>query len=62
MALYGTFIDDDLNSEYKEYYKNGQVKIECSYIDGKKNGTYKEYDESGELIQTTIYENGIEME
>ena len=39
-----------MNGEYKSYYKNGQLKVICSYTDDSWNGEYKLYDENGELI------------
>jgi|GEM_PF-6752722 len=40
----GSFIKD---GEYKKWYINGQMKIECSYVKDSLNGEYKEWYENG---------------
>ncbi|RLD63579.1 MAG: hypothetical protein DRJ01_03360 [Bacteroidetes bacterium] len=44
---------------WKEFYRNGKVKIEKSYIHGKLNGLIKNFDLKGELVDAQRYENGI---
>jgi antitoxin component YwqK of YwqJK toxin-antitoxin module len=45
--------------EWKEYYKNGQLKETCSYINGKQNGIFKRYYEDGTLwMQMDKFVNG----
>ena len=42
----------------KEYYHNGNLKLECGYLYGKKNGKCEEYNENGILIFDGEYLNG----
>jgi antitoxin component YwqK of YwqJK toxin-antitoxin module len=50
----------------KEYYKNGQVRIEVPYVEEKKNGVVKEYYENGQIRKEIPYDdnviNGIVLE
>ena len=34
---------------YKEYYRNGNLKLEAMYVDGLLDGEYKRYYPEGEL-------------
>ncbi|MCK5823292.1 MAG: hypothetical protein KAG95_04765 [Bacteroidales bacterium] len=66
---YGNLVDiekinrlDSLNLRdgvWKEFYKNGKVKIEKSYSHGKLNGLIKNFNLRGELVGAQRYENGI---
>ncbi|MBE9469202.1 MAG: hypothetical protein IMY72_12890 [Bacteroidetes bacterium] len=47
------------NGVWKEFYKNGKVKIEKSYSHGKLNGLIKNFNLKGELLDAQRYENGI---
>lgn len=42
----------------KEYYKNGQLKLNGQYLNRKKNGLFEYYDNKGVLIKTEKYRNG----
>jgi antitoxin component YwqK of YwqJK toxin-antitoxin module len=41
----------------KEYYENGQIKIECSYKNGCKDGLYIKYDDKGIITDKIMYKN-----
>jgi antitoxin component YwqK of YwqJK toxin-antitoxin module len=41
-----------LINEFKEYYDNGQIKIDGNYIKAIKAGTWTEYDRNGKIIKT----------
>ena len=47
------------NGEYKEWYENGQLYVECVYKDDKIEGEYKEWYENGQLYAECVYKNGI---
>ncbi len=36
MGIICSYIDNELNGEYKSYYDNRQLDKICTYIDGKK--------------------------
>ena len=44
-----SYKDDKLEGEYKEWFKNGQIKKEESYKDSKMIGEYQEYYRNGML-------------
>lgn len=44
--------------EWKEFYPNGNIKLEMSFRDDLMHGYYKEYDNRGRLVLTMLYENG----
>ena len=41
----------------KEYYKNGNLKLEIPHKNGKRHGVVKWYDENGNLRRETPYKN-----
>jgi antitoxin component YwqK of YwqJK toxin-antitoxin module len=47
--------------EYKQYHENRRLSCAYTYIDNKKNGEAKEYDENGELIEHSIWNNGVKV-
>lgn len=45
--------------DYREYYSNGNIYIECKYgKNGKLDGEYKEYDPTGKLVKEAVYVDG----
>lgn len=42
---------------YQEWYKNGQLNVECIYVDGKKSGLYKEWWPNGLIAKEIYYDN-----
>lgn len=48
-----------INGEFKEYYKDGQLKEQCFYKNGKKEDEYKEYYENGVLKKQCFYKNQL---
>ncbi len=52
------FEDDKMCANYREYYKNGQLKAEIEYDDGLKDGDAKFYYETGELKIKGGFKNG----
>lgn len=49
------------NGEYREYHKNGKVRIKCNFIDDKKEGILRHYNNKGTLIIITKYKDGKEV-
>lgn len=47
-----------LEGEFKEYYENGKVLVDCIYKDGKVEGEAKVFNENGDLFIKYYYENG----
>ena len=45
-----TFDNDILHGAVKEYFENGQIKLEASYANGLPISDWKEYDKKGELV------------
>ena len=45
------------NGPYQEYYKNGKLKLKCTYKNGMLNGSYQEYNENGCLERKCTYKN-----
>jgi antitoxin component YwqK of YwqJK toxin-antitoxin module len=45
-----SFENDILHGVVKEYFENGQVKLEAEYMDGLPISDWKEYDEKGALV------------
>ncbi|MCG8576249.1 MAG: hypothetical protein MI810_15270 [Flavobacteriales bacterium] len=41
---------------YKEYYRDGKVKLIGGYSNGMKSGIFREYSQAGELINGYLYE------
>jgi antitoxin component YwqK of YwqJK toxin-antitoxin module len=52
-----TYIDGNLNGEYKSYHYNGKIDKSIMYIDGKKNGEFKRYHCNGQLAHICVYIN-----
>ena len=55
-------VDENGNKQgpYVSFYKNGQLKVKCTYKDGKYDGPYEEYYEDGQLGIKCTYNNGKE--
>jgi antitoxin component YwqK of YwqJK toxin-antitoxin module len=43
----------------RDYYKNGQVRVEVPYADGKRNGVVREYYENGQVKSETPYTDNV---
>lgn len=54
----GSFVFD---GNIRQYYKNGNLQIECQYVNGKLNGKYSEYHEDGGRYER-MYEDGVPTE
>jgi antitoxin component YwqK of YwqJK toxin-antitoxin module len=56
------FNDDGyIEGAYKEWYSNGQLRLEGLSKNGKKDGIWKEYDEKGDLVNEFIFDEGEEI-
>ncbi|MDB4710743.1 tetratricopeptide repeat protein, partial [Flavobacteriales bacterium] len=53
-----SFIGKDEGNEQKEWYENGQFKLERNYKNGELHGPYKEWHENGQLKLERNYKNG----
>jgi len=49
---------DRENGEYKKWYPNGQLWVQCFYKDGVLHGEYKEWYDNGKLSKHHFYKNG----
>lgn len=43
----------------RDYYSNGQIKVEGSYYNNKPDGIRREYDENGKIVQGYVFYEGI---
>jgi len=43
---------------YREYYKNGVMKLKGQNLNRQKNGIFEYYDIKGKLVKTEEYKNG----
>ena len=46
--------------DYKEFYENGNIKLQGQYVNDLKDGKWVENDETGKLIKTTTFKAGVE--
>ncbi len=46
----------------KEFYTNGQIKLEATYKDGKLNGYVKQYDKNGSIVSIEKFLNNKKIE
>ena len=53
----GYYKDDKKNGKWKEYYENGNPKMQCNYVAGEPNGYTKLYYESGFLREEGVWRN-----
>jgi antitoxin component YwqK of YwqJK toxin-antitoxin module len=44
--------------EYKEWWRNGQLDIQCYYKEGKEEGEYKEWWRNGQLYSQYYFKEG----
>ncbi len=44
--------------EWREFYPEGNIKVEANYRDDHLHGYYKEYDERGKMVVAMLYDNG----
>lgn len=66
LAIYGLREQNNLgifawSGDYKEFYKNGVVKIESVYDNNELNGIWKAFDEAGNLEWEVEYFNGYKQ-
>jgi antitoxin component YwqK of YwqJK toxin-antitoxin module len=54
----GSFENNELNGEYREFHPDGSVMLEGTYKHGVKDGKWVTFDESGKKIETVKYVNG----
>ena len=55
----GEYYDGEYwTGKLKEYYDNGNIKLEVVYLNGEKNGNCKSYDEDGIIKSEKEYING----
>jgi len=48
--------------EWKRWYENGQLNIDCFYTDGVLDGEFKSWDENGKLVKHLLWKNDQEIE
>jgi len=54
--------NDKKHGNWKYFYDNGNLKLECIYKHGLRNGYYKEYDVDGNLLFAFKYIEGVKQE
>lgn len=52
-----TIFDDNLEGEYKEWHKNGQLYEQCVFVNGDRNGEYRLWYDNGQLSKHCSYQN-----
>ena len=65
MGNYGNivfYVNGNLEGEYKKFYGNGQLWLQCLYVNGKIEGEYKEFYENGQLREHYFYVNGKKVD
>ena len=61
ISICRTNVDGKAHGEYKAWFSNGQLKIECTYdsrIEGTFNGKYKQWHRRGHLWIECTYRDG----
>lgn len=53
-----SYVDNLIDGEYKDYYKNGVIKTDSFYILGKENCEFKSYYENGQIECIIDLEDG----
>ncbi|MGL5655282.1 MAG: hypothetical protein ACRCXY_00420 [Fusobacteriaceae bacterium] len=53
-----SYLNNEIDGEYKDYYENAQLKTHSYYIQGKESGEFKSYYENGQLECIIDFENG----
>lgn len=56
--LIATFINDQYDGIYREWYENGKKSIVGTYQNGREQGPYKEWHENGRRALQTEYKDG----
>ena len=51
----GECLNYEFNGKVKEYYHNGQLKIECEYVDDKIHRIFQEFHDNGNLKLISNY-------
>jgi antitoxin component YwqK of YwqJK toxin-antitoxin module len=54
-----SFINGKQTKGFTEYYKNGNLKIQCNYENGELVGPYLSLNEDGTIKWSGLFENGI---
>ena len=52
-------IQGNLEGEYNEFHKNGQLALKGFYVKNKRDGVFQEWDEEGKLILYKCYSSDI---
>ena len=53
------YINGKKEGEFVSYYENGQIEVICNFYKNKEEGEYKYYSDEGNLLEHSIYKNGI---
>lgn len=53
-----SYVNNEIEGEYKDYYENAQLKTHSNYMQGKENGEFKSYYENGQIECIIDFENG----
>ena len=47
------------NGEYKDWHKNGKLRVHCYFKDGEYDGEYKDWHKNGQLWEHCYYKDGM---
>ena len=50
--------DGKKNGVWKEFYENGNIKLEHTFFHGEKDGISKKYDKKGKLLELETFDKG----
>ena len=53
-----SYVEGKLHGINRNYYPNGQMRLECNYKDGLQNGIEKEWEENSSLRKEIEYKEG----
>ena len=56
-----TYTNDILDGPYREWYSNGQLKVEANYLNGQLSGVYKKYYSNGSKWIIGRYDENIRV-
>jgi len=50
-----------LNGKWKQYFLNGNIKLEGTYRQGKRDGSQQYYHPNGKIYSSGLYQNDIKV-
>lgn len=59
-AFYYDIDSKHYTGSFKEWYNNGQLRLDCHFKNGQYDGLFKLWNESGKIQKNRRYKNGID--